>query len=110
MTKIKNINGNAANKTVCKCGSWLEHWENYGGGRAPAFCIVSSPNCLERAELVGAHVQKVNDSTWYIAPLCAKHAAVKNTELTIDDTWPLITANVTKTCNLKKDLEPNDKY
>jgi hypothetical protein len=101
MMKIKNINGNPASQTTCKCGSWLKHWQNYGGGRRPAFCIVCDPDCLEKAN-VGAHVQKPNDDKWYIAPLCVMHAADSEAVLNIATTWPLVIADKTITCESNK--------
>jgi hypothetical protein len=99
--KIKNINAHPASKVNCKCGSWLKHWQNYGGGNRPVFCIVCNPDCLEKAT-VGAHVQKPNDDKWYIAPLCVLHAADSEAVLTIAPTWPLVEADTETTCEAKK--------
>lgn len=92
--KVRNINGTSQN--ACKCGSWLKHWEKFGGKSAPTYCSESS--CTEK-ELVGAHVQKdtSTDKSWYIVPLCKKHNA-KTDSLTISDLTTLVSANVSQTC------------
>src|SRR5260221_13412023 len=70
MAKVKNINGTS--DTVCKCGSWLEHWKKFSGQKVN-MCI--EVKCL-KTDLVGAHVQKddPDDSSWYIIPLCKSHS------------------------------------
>jgi hypothetical protein len=93
--KITNINGTS--DTICKCGSWLNHWANYNGGQTvPTYCPVSS--CIER-ELVGAHVQKANstDLKWYIVPLCKTHNS-SSKDLEIFDPTNLAPANKKETC------------
>jgi len=99
MAKIKNINGTAQHTIICRCGSWLKHWEKYSARKCPTFCIVCVPDCLDKAT-VGAFVQKVNDSDdkWYIAPLCESHAATPNTEFIIYNTWPLIEVKGIEAC------------
>jgi hypothetical protein len=71
MAKVTNINGTSDSK--CKCGSWIEHWENFNGGQSrPTYC--SEKTCTKK-DLVGAHVQKADstDKKWYIIPLCTEH-------------------------------------
>lgn len=93
MTKIKNINGTTNN--ICKCGSWLKHWEKFS--RKNANCC-SVKNCTQN-DLVGAHVQKTNqDMNWYIIPLCKTHNA-STSELDIVDTTIFVSANKSETCN-----------
>ena len=91
---VKNINGTSDN--TCKCKSWIEHWENYGGGTAPTYCTETS--CTNK-DLVGAHVQKdsVSNKKWYIVPLCKKHNA-KVDSLSISNDTTLVSANVSNTC------------
>lgn len=95
MAKVKNINGTSKNN--CNCGSWLQHWKNYSGQNAE-YC--SEKLCLEKAELVGAHVQKSDskDMSWFIIPLCKTHN--KSTgDIEIMDSRKLVSANIKETCN-----------
>jgi hypothetical protein len=91
--KIKNINGTSDN--VCKCGSWLAHWEKFSGTTAN-FC--SEKICIGK-DLVGAHVQLSgnHDNKWYIVPLCEKHNHAAG-ELEISDGTKLVSANRSETC------------
>jgi hypothetical protein len=93
--KVKNING-ASDKT-CKCGSWLNHWENFSGQSLPAYC--PEVKCMYKPE-VGAHVQKdsYTDTSWYISPLCRPHNAETGKTLYIKDSMKLVSANVGQTC------------
>lgn len=93
--RIRNINGTSQN--VCKCGSWLRHWERFSGQKVPSYCPV--PNCYE-SELVGAHVQKESqtDNNWYIFPLCKKHNAAAEKFLEVSGSYALVSANISKTC------------
>ncbi len=93
--KVKNINGTSDN--TCKCGSWLEHWENYSGQSLPPYCTVLT--CYEKPE-VGAHVQKegTTDSGWYIVPMCKAHNGETGKTLQIRDATKLASANVSETC------------
>jgi hypothetical protein len=97
--KIKNINGTSDN--TCKCGSWLDHWKKYTGQAVPTHCPESK--CTQKPE-VGAHVQKdsASDDAWYIIPLCKTHNAEKGKSLTVSDNVALASANVSKTCGLRK--------
>lgn len=94
--KLKNINGTADN--VCSCDSWIAHWENFSGEKAPGYCPVIM--CTGK-DIVGAHVQKGGNSTnqnWYIYPLCKAHNKHVG-ELEVPDTYPLVSANKAKTCD-----------
>ena len=91
--RVKNLNGTS--QRTCKCGSWLKHWENFGGC---VTTICSVVNCGEIAE-VGGHVQKIgNDNRWYIIPLCKSCNNKKGEELEIYDDIKLVSANVSETC------------
>lgn len=96
MARVKNINGTS--DTTCKCGSWLQHWENFSG-ETTTYCIAI--DCLEK-DLVGAHVQKANslDDKWYIIPLCKKHNAHTG-ELNVSDNYKFVSANKSETCEKK---------
>lgn len=100
MAKIKNINGTSENTSVCKCGSWIKHWDKFSTSPRPTYCIIS--DCLEK-DLVGAHVQKSdpNDNKWYIAPICQKHNTQKNEEFEIATYSWLVPANKSETCDKK---------
>ena len=92
--RVTNIRGAADHS--CKCGSWLKHWENYGGGNA-ALC--TQQFCIRWAD-VGAHVVKADDgdSSWYIIPLCNDHDRLVGQEIEIPDFATLVSANVMETC------------
>ena len=94
MPSIKNINGTSDNK--CNCENWVKHWEKYSK-RSIKYC--SAYGCMEETNIVGAHVQKSDqtDSMWYIIPLCHTHNMSKE-ELRVSDGTVFISANVSKTC------------
>lgn len=93
--KVHNINGTSSN--VCKCGSWLKHWEKYSKKNVPTYCSVTS--CMQKPE-VGAHVQKDSstDKSWYIVPFCQKCNKETGKSLTVGDSTVLVSANVNNTC------------
>lgn len=95
--KVKNINGTSDNS--CKCGSWLNHWEKYGGGKA-GMCAEKA--CTKKAE-VGAHVLKAdsNDKNWYIVPMCKDHNGLLGEEIEVMDSTVLVSANTAETCAKK---------
>jgi len=85
--KVKNIN--VIPDDICKCESWLEHWEKIRGRKA-LFC--SEKNCV-KSELVGAHVQKETpDTNWYIIPLCKIHSVAIG-ELEVAENTVFVPAN-----------------
>lgn len=93
--KIKNINGTGSN--ICKCGSWLKHWENYNpeGQSIPTYC--PADDCLNRSE-IGAHVLLENSNSWYIVPFCKECNAQRGKSLIVSDSISLASANIRKTC------------
>ncbi len=93
--RVKNINGTSDN--ICKCGSWLKHWENFSDQALPSYC--PEKTCVKKAE-VGAHVQKDSsiDSSWYIIPLCTMHNAERGKSIDISNGIELVSANVEETC------------
>lgn len=95
LMRVKNINGTSDN--TCKCGSWLQHWENYSGQKLPDYC--PEVNCINKPA-VGAHVQKdsYTDRDWYIIPLCHTHNSKAGETITVSDNIKLVSANVSKTC------------
>lgn len=68
--KVSNTNGTA--KRSCKCGTWLDHWQNFNDGQTATQC--SAIGC-SNTDLVGAHVQKItlSDYNEYIVPFCNAH-------------------------------------
>ncbi|MFH1160090.1 MAG: hypothetical protein V1733_03985 [bacterium] len=92
--RIKNINGTSGQP--CRCGTWLQHWENITGERAG---VCAEVKCGKLAS-EGAHVQKAgnHDVSWYIIPLCTKHNAIRGGEIEIVGFIPLVSANKQKTC------------
>lgn len=91
MTLVKNINGTSDN--ICKCGSWLKHWEIFSGRKA----VYCAENTCTKTVLLGAHVQKAgsSDDKWYIVPLCSMH----NTSTSeIEVNTILVSANRNETC------------
>jgi len=109
MARIKNINGTPLHTYSCNCDSWLQHWENNGGGQRPTFCIISHPDCLGKATKA-AFVQKANtsDDKWYLAPVCNAHYNSPNTEFTVYDTWALIEVDPVAVCERKKKNKPEE--
>ena len=92
--KVKNINGTS--KNICKCNSWIAHWEKFS--EQDAGCC-SEISCYESTDLVGAHVQLTSiDMNWYIVPLCKKHNAAIGI-LELFQSTKIISANIKETCN-----------
>jgi hypothetical protein len=95
MPTITNING-APDITPCRCGSWLQHWENFSRQNLPYYCPVNG--CYQK-DLVGAHVQKAYSLVrrWYIIPLCSRHSESKF-NLDVSDTIMFVSADKSETC------------
>lgn len=90
---IKNIEIEPTDN--CKCGSWLNHWNNFNN-KPSVFC--SEIRCTKMFDLVGAHVKKIgNDENSYIIPLCEGHSKSKE-ELVINNFVKFIPANTEGTC------------
>lgn len=82
-------------KTLCNCGSWLQHWKNCSG-QSIFFCPVV--NCLEK-DFEGVQVIKTvnGNEKVFVIPLCARHA--KSTkELQISDAYRLVHADSLMCC------------
>lgn len=92
--KVKNITGVSDKK--CNCESWLKHWENSLGRKAPSYCITG--NCYKSASL-GGHIIKVDgtDKNHYIIPICSICNA-KTEDYFVADGY-FVLANQSKTCN-----------
>ena len=91
--KARNINGTSDN--TCRCGSWIQHWKNYGGNSEHPFC--SALRCT-RTDVVGAHVQKEYGSKWYIIPLCPEHNNMRGETIDVSASTVFVSANVAETC------------
>ncbi len=93
--RVNNVNGTTDN--ICKCGSWLAHWQTFSGQQIPTYCAEKS--CVKTPE-VGAHVQKESssDKSWYIAPLCQEHNVRTGQALILVDSVVLVSASVDHTC------------
>jgi hypothetical protein len=100
--KLKNINGNGT--MACRCGSWLEHWLDFGGGSVPRFCPEAT--CIE-APALGVPVQKEDsaDQEWYVIPLCKTHAAESGKSLVVHNNIKLVLAAVIETCGRRRTQE-----
>jgi len=105
---VKNVNG--AMRTVCGCGSWLNHWRRFGTPgeaftRKQACSVVVCSQPIE----VGALVQKevlegmkalgmVGDASWYVIPLCSDHSRQRSGALQVEDDCGLAPASQDETC------------
>jgi hypothetical protein len=92
---IINING--TRQCSCKCGSWLQHWQNFSVLPLPLHC--PGLLCRERAE-IAAFVQlpDLKDPNWYIVPLCKLHSRSK-LAVEISSFTPLVCADEDRTCD-----------
>ena len=93
--KIINLSNTSHKK--CKCGSWINHWQEFSGKNKPVYCSVDG---CGGTDLVGAHVQihKSTDANHYIVPLCKFHNSQYNEVLYILSSRVLVPANISKTC------------
>jgi hypothetical protein len=93
--KVKNLK-EESRKPSCGCGTWIHHWEKGSGKKKGDCCGTNCPNDADR----GGHVQKkdVNDDSWYIIPICAKHNNQFGKEFSIYDDTILVPVGATKKC------------
>lgn len=102
--KVRNLNGTSDNS--CKCDeydvrSWLYHWTNFNP--AQSYLPENCPCCHKKIsdwsdEMVGAHVQKENDSHWYVIPLCKKCNSKSSDESFEVEDIGFAWANTSETC------------
>lgn len=96
--KIKNTKGTSDRD--CKCGSWIEHWENYSKKPAST-CVVDG--CSNKAT-VGAHIIRPNAKSDdykthpYIVPMCSSHNGKHGEEFYSKENTTFVWANVAETC------------
>jgi hypothetical protein len=68
--KMKIIQG--VSKRTWRCESWLEHWQEGGGGTLPLYC--AEVNCTQAPEMGGIAMKaEAADAIWYVIPLCKEH-------------------------------------
>ena len=96
MSKVTNLN--PATNHKCKCASWNDHLNKFGGAGQSIFC--SEVSCFSLAD-VGAHVQIENNSTWYVIALCNSHNQLVG-DFQIKDDAKRARANAAETCENKK--------
>lgn len=72
IVKVKNINGTSRNERSSQGTSWKEFWEEKSRRIWPEYCCnLDCENHKKKVELVGAHVQIVDDGKkQYIVPFC----------------------------------------
>jgi len=68
MIKVKNVNGSSRFSAPSGYDSWLDYWEKTASDKKRT---CGADGC-SNTDLVGAHVQKVNNSDrdYYITPIC----------------------------------------
>ncbi len=94
--RVKNLNGTSGK--TCSCGSWTDHWDNYGGAvNWPQWCAVK--DCKNDPE-VGAHVKMVGvgDHKHYIVLMCRAHNNQFGQELELESYVKPAWANIRGTC------------
>ena len=97
---VKNANGTSRFEDD-NCGSWLQHWKNYGGNDDVPLCCIQG--CSELAEH-GAHVirPKAQNESYkrnlYIVPMCTKHNSMHGKELIAVAGTTFVRANQSETC------------
>ncbi len=94
--EVKNVKGTAERN--CKCGTWINHWENFSLKTLPNTCCVLG---CEEIVKVGAHVIKCksNDKNHYIVPFCHQHNEIENECFKLKSSVELISANESQTCD-----------
>ena len=90
---VRNVKGTS--RFNCKCGSWLDHYNRFGGLKSN-YCVVE--DCLNLAA-VGAHIVKLIafDQDTYIIPMCKQHNA-SDKLLSVDDDYVTVKASRENTC------------
>lgn len=94
MIKVKNVNGSSRYSCPAGYDSWLDYWEKQSG-RIAWRCSATDCHAIGRSNLVGAHIQKVNniDKSWYIVPLC-KPCNNRLDEFWVDETLVPVPSNL----------------
>ena len=96
--RVYSINENSEASRLCKCGSWLRHWEafNARGQKLPATCAVKL--CMNSPE-VGAFVQEsAGYNRWWIVPLCSFHNHQKSGPLDLVESVAFCSVERAETC------------
>ena len=85
----------------CRCGNWLEHWNNFSHQSA-GHCMAD--DCGNRAE-VGAWVQRVDGvDRASVVPLCGACAVRRGDVIQVANGVRLVSAVVNETCGRRKAL------
>lgn len=90
---ITNANGTSIFQDR-NCGSWIQHWKDYGGNTDTPLCCVSSCN-EEGTE--GAHVT-IDSQEKYIVPMCKSHNGKHGSLLFAKPGTIFVRANQSETC------------
>lgn len=102
---VKNLNNSSEQfpEPVCKCNSWIEHWDinKYPKNDMQAGWCRGCGKKFEHSELCGGHVMKKNsdDKHRYIVPLCSSCNNKKDYTFEVD-TSELVSANCDNCINL----------
>jgi hypothetical protein len=82
-------------KKLCRCGTWLDHWNKFSGLKVRICGIKECPGF----DLMGVKVQKADseDDKIYIIPVCSAHADSKEI-LETYDSITLVSSDIKTTC------------
>jgi hypothetical protein len=83
----------------CRCGSWLQHWDNFSRQKAN-FCMVLG--CDGKPEVGGLVCRETEPEQVCVVPLCRSCAAKVGTELDIVNTVNLVPVSLEDTCCRKE--------
>jgi hypothetical protein len=112
---VKNLN--RTRRDVCRCGTWLTHWQRYGKPgdgflHRQACSVVVCGNPIQAGGFVQKEVLEgmgafgmVGDASWYIIPLCSECNRRQGASLTIEDDCGLAPASTLETCE-RHEVEP----
>lgn len=90
---ITNANGTSRFEDK-NCGTWIQHWKNFGGNTNKPICCVSS--CTEEGT-EGAHV-RIDSQELYIVPMCNSHNGMHGKILIAKPGTIFVRANQSETC------------
>lgn len=90
--KITVTNQSGTGNKKCRCGTWIDHWEQYADDDAS---VCSEVACKESNELVGAHVRTTKGKPVRIVPLCNSHNGSHN-KIELKERTRRVLANIRK--------------
>lgn len=92
------LSGEKVKRRRCRCGSWIEHWRKFTGGKRVTCAVIGCNNLAK----CGAHVVSTDgrrDQQWWIVPVCSNCNHYRNIkEMKIDRRSWLVSANMWLTC------------